>query len=102
MPREQLEQYLNPFLLLGVPFRLVHEDDVPAACHDLWSGLTVVNSLRLPFTDEVLLSPCMHGLSLCAMLLDGLVLLSEYLPSEGFPHLIDGLGHQLAARGSGH
>ena len=93
--RKHLEQYLSPCLLLVVPSGLVHEQDVPAACHNLWLGLTVGHPFGLPITDEVLLSPCVYGLALCTMLFDGLVLLSEHFPSEGYPHLVDCLGHQL-------
>ena len=50
---EHLEEDGGPCLLLGIPLRLVHEDDVTAACHDLRLCLSVFHPLRFPFADKV-------------------------------------------------
>lgn len=66
-----------------------------AACHDLRFCLTVGHTLRFPFSYKVFLNSGMGRLAFCPVLFDGLVLLRKNLPTEGYPHLVDGLAHEL-------
>lgn len=73
----------------------MHEDDVTAARHNLWLCLSILHPHRFPLADKILLCSGMYSLALGTVFLDGFVLLGKHLPAEAYPHLVNGIRHQL-------